>query len=96
MEWISQHLFATISGWDLLVWAAAYAAWRYLTASGGQASVEGDAASNAGTERAGRSRQPRVLSEPAGRWEHRDRILQKQHESVAHRQEQRRRTQRAA
>jgi hypothetical protein len=95
-EWISEQLFATISGWDILVWIGAYGVWRYLTADA-EVTTRDTETRGAQVVRAGtRPRQVRSETADVSRWEHRAILLEKQRESVAHRHQQRRKVRRAA
>lgn len=95
-EWISQELFATISGWDILVWAGAYGVWRYLTADPDVTTCDAETRRLQVVQANTRTRQVRSEVADVNRWEHRAMLLEKQRESVAHRHRQRRSVRRAA
>ena len=95
-EWISQELFATISGWDILVWAGAYGVWRYLTADPDVTTCDAETRRLQVVQANTRTRRVRSEVADVNRWEHRAMLLEKQRESVAHRHRQRRSVRRAA
>lgn len=95
-EWVSQQLFATISGWDILVWAGAYGVWRYLTADAGVTTCDAEMGRPEGVRAIAGSRRVRSEVADVSRWERRAMLLEKQRESVAHRHRQRRKVGRAA